>query len=84
MLELEDGSKIKPEGVLDDEILSIEYWEYPIDFYILQPKSTLGGHPIVLGRPWLATADAFIGYRSRTMYISRGESMKQIKLYPPS
>ena len=36
----------------------------------------------VLGRPWLAIADAFIGCKSRTMYISRGESMKQIKLYP--
>ena len=82
MLELVDRSKIKPEGVLDDENVSIESWEYPVDFYILQPKSTSGGHFIVLGRPWLATADAFIGCRSGTMYISRGESVKQIKLYP--
>ena len=82
MLELANRSKIKPEGLLDDETISIESWEYPIDFYILQPKSTLGRHPIVLGRPWLVTADAFIGCRSGTMYISRGESMKQIKLYP--
>ena len=59
MLELADRSKIKPEGVLDDETISIESWEYPIDFFKLQPKSTSGGHPIVLGRPRLATADAF-------------------------
>ena len=51
MLELADRSKIKPEGVLDDETVSIEPWEYPFDFYILQPKFALGGHPIVLGRP---------------------------------
>jgi hypothetical protein len=84
MLELADRSKIKPEGVLDDQIVSIESWEYPIDFFILQPKSASGGHPIDLGRPWLATVNAFIGCRSGTMYISRGESVKQIKLYPPS
>lgn len=82
MFELADRSKIKSEGVLDDETVSIESWEYLVDFYILQPKSTSGGHPIVLGRPWLATVDAFIGCRSGTMYISRGESVKQIKLYP--
>lgn len=84
MLELADRSKIKPEGVLDNETISIKSWEYPVDFYILQPKSTSGGHPIVLGRPWLVTADAFIGCRFGTMYISRGESVKQIKLYPPA
>ena len=84
MLELADRSKYKPEGVLDDETVSIESWEYPVDFYILQTKFASGGHPIVLGRPWLAIADAFIGCRSETMYISRGESVKQIKLYPPT
>ena len=69
MLELEDQSRIKPEGVLDDEIVSLDSWEYLVDFFVLQPKSTSGGHPIVLGRPWLATADAFIGCRSGEMYL---------------
>jgi hypothetical protein len=82
MLELVNRSKIKPEGVLDDKIVSIKSWEYLVDFYILQPKSASGGHSIILGRPWLAIADAFKGCRSGTMYSSRGESMKQIKLYP--
>ena len=63
MLELADRSRIKPEGVLDDEIVSLDSWEYPADFFVLQPKSTSGGHPVVLGRPWLATEDAFIGCR---------------------
>ena len=76
MLELADRSKIKPEGVLDDETISIKSWEYPVDLYILQPKYASQGHPIVLGGPWLAIADAFIGCRSETMYISRGESVK--------
>ena len=60
ILELADRSTIKLEGILDDLVISVDSWEYPIDFLVLQPKSQLGGHPLILGRPWLATADACI------------------------
>jgi hypothetical protein len=49
---------------------------------MLQPKTKLGGHPLILGRPWLATADAFISYRSGSMTISNGYETKQLTLYP--
>ena len=35
VLELADRSKIKPEGVLDDVIISLYSWEYPVDFIVL-------------------------------------------------
>lgn len=35
VLELEDISKIKPDGVLDDVVVSIDSWEYPMDFILL-------------------------------------------------
>jgi hypothetical protein len=57
VLELADRSKIIPEGILEDITVSLDSWEYPVDFIVLQPKSNLGGHPIILGRPWLATAE---------------------------
>jgi hypothetical protein len=60
----------------------VESWNYPVDFTVLQPKTKLGGHPLILGRPWLATVDAFISYRSRSMMISNGYEMKQLTLYP--
>ena len=82
VLELADRSKILPEGILEDIIVSLDSWEYPVDFIVLQPKSNLGGHPLILGRPWLATADAFIGCRSGSMLISHGIERKQITLYP--
>ena len=84
MLKLPDRSQIKSEGVLDDEIVSLDSWECHLDFFVLQPKSTLGGHPVVLERPWLATADAFIGCRLGDMYLPRGDSFKQVSLYPPA
>lgn len=84
VLELVESSKIKPEGALDEEIISLDSWEYTVDFIVLQPRSTNEGHLVILGRPWLDTADAFIGCRSGNMFISRGDSIKQITLYPPT
>jgi hypothetical protein len=49
---------------------------------VLQPKTKLGGHPLILGRPWLATTDAFISCRSGLMTISNGYETKQLTLYP--
>jgi hypothetical protein len=48
----------------------------------LQPKTHLGGHPLILGRPWLATINAFIGYRYGSMTISDGYDTKKLTLYP--
>jgi hypothetical protein len=82
ILELVDRSTIKPEGVIEDLSISVESWNYPVDFTVLQPKTKLGGHPLILGRPWLATTDAFISCRSGSMTISNGYETKQLTLYP--
>ena len=84
MLELANQSRFKLKGVLDDKIVSLESWEYPVDFFVLQPKSTSGGHLVVLGRPWLATTNVFIGCRPGEMYLPRGNSFKKVSLYPPA
>ena len=51
VLELDDISKITPEGILEDIIVSLDSWEYPADFIVLQPNSNLGGHPLCLTDP---------------------------------
>ena len=51
ILELADRSTIKPEGSLDNLVIFVDSWEYPADFLVLQPKSQLGGNPLILGRP---------------------------------
>lgn len=84
LLQLADRSVIKPDGVLEDISVSLDSWEYPVDFMILTPKNNLGGHPLILGRPWLATVDAFISCRSGDTYIFYGNSTKEFTLYPPA
>ena len=64
-------------------MVSIDTWEYPIDFLVLQLKAKLIGYPLILGRPWLATIDAYISCRARNMTIKNGHMSKQLVLYPP-
>ena len=83
ILELEDHTMVNPAGVLDDIVVSMASWEYLVDFMVVESKDPSKGHPIILGRPWLATANAFIGCRDREMTISNGLSTKKLALYHP-
>jgi len=64
--------------VLEAISISLDYWEYTIDFVISTAKNNLGGHALILGRPWLATANAFISYRSGDMYTSDGIQQRNL------
>lgn len=50
---------------------------------VIQPK-LMEGHPMILGIPWLATTDAYIGYRNGEMIISNGLSTKKVTLHQPA
>ena len=82
VLQMADRSLVRPEGVIEDVILSIDNWDYPTDFMILKPKAKLGGYPLILGRPWLVAANAHINCRSGNMIISNSEQTKELTLYP--
>jgi hypothetical protein len=46
VLQLEDRSTVKPKGMLEDIIISIDSYEYPTDFLVLQPKSQSNEYPL--------------------------------------
>ena len=80
--ELANRTTVKPAGVLNDIVVSVASWDYPFDFMVVESKDPSKGHPIILGRPWLATANAFIGCRDGEMTISNGLSTQKLDLYP--
>lgn len=84
VLELVDRSIFKPVGKLEDVTILVDSWPYPIDFLVLHTQSSVGGHPLILGRPWLATMDAYIGCPSGNMIIYNGHNTKNLVLYPPA
>jgi hypothetical protein len=84
MLQLADRLVVRPVGTLHDISISVKCWEYLMDFLIVKPRSRLEGNPLILGRPWLATGDAYIGCRTGNMTIARGCVTKNLILYPPA
>jgi hypothetical protein len=62
MFQLADRSVVKPLDTLHDIAILVDSWEYPADFLIINPKSGHEGNPLILGKPWLTTIDAYIGY----------------------
>lgn len=84
VLELADRSTVKPLGVLEDIIIVMESCEYPVDFLVLNIQCKLDGHPLILGRPWLGTTNAYIECIFGNMLISNGISNKSLVLYPPT
>ena len=83
LLELADRSKVKPISVLRDVIVSLASWEFPVYFMVIQPN-LMEGHPLILGRPWLATTDAYISCRNRDIIIYNGLNTKKINSHPPA
>jgi hypothetical protein len=84
VLELANRTTIKPVGVLDDILVTLALWEYPVDFMIIHSKDPTKFHPIILERPCLAMANAFIGCHGGDMFISNGISSKKLTLFPPA
>jgi hypothetical protein len=84
MLEFFYRSVVKPVGTLQDIAISVDSWEYPTDFLVINPRSRLDGQPLILGIPWLATTDAHIGCRIGHMTIARWNDTKNLIMYPPA
>lgn len=51
---------------------------------VIDHRNMLDGHPMILGRPWLATVDAYIVCQIGNMTIAKGPTIKYIVLYFPA
>ena len=54
----------RPHGIVEDVIVKVENCHFPVDFIIVDMKSTkdFTDAPIILGRPFLATAKAIMDW----------------------
>ena len=58
-LQMADISMVKPEGVLEDVLVTVGKFVFPVDFIILDMEED-SQVPLLLGRPFLATGAALI------------------------
>ncbi|CAN6453991.1 unnamed protein product [Victoria cruziana] len=71
-IQMADRSVKRPRGVLEDVLIQIEDLIFPVDFIVLDMEGVDAEHqtPIILGRPFLATANACINCRTGVLEIS--------------
>jgi hypothetical protein len=84
ILELANKTKVIPEGILDDIIVTLASWEYLEDFLVIHSKDPAKGHLVILGRPWIAITNAFIGCREGEKTIPNGIYIQKLIIYPPA
>ena len=66
-LQMADRSMIKPEGVLEDVLVTVGKFVFPVDFIILDMEED-SQVPLLLGRPFLTTGAALIDTK-RSPYL---------------
>ena len=82
--QLADHSIREPRGIVEDVLMKIEQFYYPIDFIVLdyQPVLHPSVHtPIILGRLFLARANALINCRNGRMQLTFGSMTLELNIF---
>ena len=83
-LSLADRSVKIPKGIVKDVLVKVDKFYYPVDFVVLdiEPIENEPNHvPIILGRPFLATANAIINCRNGVMQLTFGNMTLELNIF---
>ena len=83
-LSLADRSVKIPKGIVEDVLVKIDKFYYPLDFVVLdtEPIANEPNHvPIILGRPFLATANAIINCQNGVMQLTFGNMTLELNIF---
>ncbi|XP_028094375.1 uncharacterized protein LOC114294434 [Camellia sinensis] len=84
ILKLADRSVKIPRGVIEDVLIRVDKFYFPIDFIVLdtQPAHNSNNQiPVILGRPFLATSNVLINCWNGVMKISFGNMMVELNIF---
>ena len=83
-LSLADRSIKIPKGTIEDVLIQVDGFYYPVDFIVLdtEPVALGPNHvPIILGRPFLATSNAIIICRNGVMQLAFGNMTLELNIF---
>ena len=83
-LSLADRSVKIPKGIVEDVLVKVDKFYYPVDFVVLHTERIENGPnhvPIILGRPFLATANAIINCRNGVMQLTFGNKTLELNIF---
>ena len=72
-LSFADRSVKIPKGTVEDVLVQVEKFYYPVDFVVLDIEPVAVGpnyEPIIFGRPFLATSNVIINFRNGVMQLT--------------
>ncbi|XP_073304611.1 uncharacterized protein [Primulina huaijiensis] len=80
---LADRSVKVPRGMVEDVLVQVDNFVYPVDFIVLdtQPIEACNAIPVILGRPFLATSNALINCRNGIMKLSFGNMTLELNVF---
>ena len=73
-----------PKGIVEDVLVKEDKFYYPVDFVVLDTEPIANGPnhvPIILGRPFLATANAIINFRNGVMQLTFGNMTLEVDIF---
>ncbi|KAF5477454.1 hypothetical protein F2P56_004094 [Juglans regia] len=74
-----------PRGVVEDVLVQVDRFYYPVDFVVLDMKLTaptnVSSAPVILERPFLATSNAIINCRSGVLKLSFGNMTLELNFF---
>ena len=83
-LQLADRSVKVPRGIVKDVLVQVDKFYFPVDFVVLDTQSVVNQgtqFPVILGRPFLATANAIIHCRGGLMTLSFGNMTVNLNIF---
>ena len=83
-LSLADRSIKIPKGNIEDVLVQVDKFYYPVDFVVLDTEPVVVGAnfvPIILGRPFLATSNAIINCRNGVMQLNFGNMTLELNIF---
>ena len=83
-LSLADRSVKIPKGIVEDVLVKVDKFYYPVDFVVLDTELIASGPnhvPIILGRPFLATSNAIINFRNGVMELTFGNMTLELNIF---
>ena len=83
-LSLADQSVKIPKGIGEDVLVKVDKFYYPVDFIVLDTEPIANGPnhvPIILGRPFLVTANAIVNFQNGVMQLTFGNMTLQLNIF---
>ena len=83
-LSLADRSVKIPKGIVEDVLVKVDKFYYPVGFVVLDTEPIASGPnhvPIILGRPFLATSNAIINFRNGVMQLTFGNMTLELNIF---